>query len=130
MLKFITQAGCRNRLKLSILSIWFWIAGCLLSGPLQVPVVLAQAQMTILEKVLEGTRILKLKIDRYDYGYIDLACQSCESRKIRLRVTPAAYVEVNGNVLSLRYFQQKSTDSIAGFYTPDGKELTRIKVAR
>ncbi len=86
--------------------------------------------MTILEKVLEGTRILKLKIDRNDYGYIDLACQSCESRKIRLRVTPAAYVEVNGNVLSLRYFQQKSTDSIAGFYTPDGKELTRIKVAR
>ena len=130
MFKFITQAGSRNCLKLSILSIGFWIAGGLLFGPLQVPVVSAQSQMTILEKVLEGTRILKLKIDRYDYGYIDLACQTCTSQKIRLRVTPDAYVEVNGNVVPLRYFQQGSTDSMAGFYTPDGKELTRIKVAR
>lgn len=108
-----------------ITSVFLFLAGAvmLVSGPAH-----AAPEMQIIETPIEGTSVIRLRVNKKGSGTAVLGCVECPRGRVRLDVTPATTVTKNGKTLPISQYSPGSNEFITAFYKADTGVLTRLLV--
>ena len=89
-----------------------------------------QPVMRSLTLPLEGTSIIRMNVGGNGSGSADFFCNRCQNQTIRLDITPATVLEVNGEPAPLVTYSPSDQDFVTAIYNPDTDVLTKLKVVR